>query len=144
MKKNKYKKLISIILVTVLSTLCFTGCNPLKNKKETTVEKFTDVLKEMGYDVQDATDQLEGAEEIESVTIALNEDYQIELYIFKSAKEAKEGYSNIKKTFDDEIANSSKSLKKSASLKNYSYYKVTTDDTYYVDYRYRKNTNLCR
>lgn len=138
MKRSNCKKIVCLLLVTVLATLSFTGCGNYRNKKETTIDKFTEVMKEMNYTVQDATDQMSDTDSIDSVTVAFNDDYQIELYIFKSAKQAKEGYNNIKKTIQDEKARASKTSYKTISLRNYNFYKLTADDTYYVDYRIGK------
>ena len=126
-RMNFKKILICLLLVCGVVTI-FTGCG--KKKEAITKEQFIEIMEDESFDIVDATDQFsDNKEKINSVTIALNNDYQIEFYEFTSKKIAKESLKLNRSNFID---NKGISAKESYLLiGNSGKYALTSNDTYY-------------
>jgi hypothetical protein len=88
-------------------------------------------MKDLEYTMTDATNQFkEGL--VDSVQLAKNDKYQIEFYVVPSIEQAKNAYQENKTNIEKAEKAASVTSHKSVSVKNYSYYKATTGDLYYV------------
>jgi len=119
------KRILGVLLVvSMLLILC--GCS---KKDPITADSFKLTMEDLGYKITDATGQFAG-QPVDSVQLALKDDYQIEFYVVSSVDQAQSAY-NQNKTNIENVKTSSSSMK-SIELKNYSYYSVTTGEKYYV------------
>ena len=117
------KKYIKIVIV-LLVVLILTGCEDKKtalNQKQ-----ITDKLYKLEFFVDDNTKLMEDST-MRTALSAYNSKYQIEYYIFKDEKRAKEAFQDNKKYFDN---NGKKGKEK--TKKNYSKYVQELSDTYNV------------
>ncbi|MGV8981472.1 hypothetical protein [Clostridium sp.] len=124
------KKILSVLLV-VSMVLVLCSCS---KKEAVTANDFKSSMEELEYTVTDQTSQFkEGV--VDSVQLAEKDKYQIEFYVVPSIEQAKNAYEQNKSTIEKAEKASSPSSHKSVAVKNYSYYKVTTGDSYYVTSR---------
>ena len=72
------KKKILIPALILICSLCLAACG--KAWIPATAEDFSSRMEEDGYDIVDATDQFAQGD-VESVTLAVGEDYQMEFYV---------------------------------------------------------------
>ena len=117
------KKYIKIVIV-LLVVLILTGCGAKKtalNQKQ-----ITDKLYKLEFFVDDNTKLMEDST-MRTALSAYNSKYQIEYYIFKDEKRAKEAFQDNKKYFDN---NGKKGKEK--TKENYSKYVQELSDTYNV------------
>ena len=117
------KKYIKIVIV-LLVVLILTGCGDKKtalNQKQ-----ITDKLYKLEFFVDDNTKLMEDSTTRTALS-AYNSKYQIEYYIFKDEKRAKEAFQDNKKYFDN---NGKKGKEK--TKENYSKYVQELSDTYNV------------
>ena len=119
------KKILIPVLIFVCS-ICLTACG--KDWTPATAEDFSYQMEENGYNIVDATDQFEEGE-VESVTIAVGEDYQMEFYILPSAEQASSAFAQNKEAFEDAKGNTS--VSKSVSVGNHGYCYQTTNGQFY-------------
>lgn len=114
-----------LILVLILSMVITVGCG---SHDVVTVNEFNELMKEEGLTIVDATDQFEEGVVI-SVSIAMTEDYQIELYIVPSDDQAKAAFEENKvyfKSIESTLSNESE-----VSSDDYGKYSRNTDDFYF-------------
>ena len=116
------------LLLIIMSCLCFVvGCNTSKKSAKTSKE-FEQYMKEKEFEVIDATNQFEeGA--LESCSIAMNKEYQVEFYVCNNVKDAKDSFTANK----DAIGKKSnvKVKEVEVSINDYSHYTVFLNNTYY-------------
>lgn len=111
------------LMLAVLFTL--TGCG---SKEAIVMGTFTQKMEAEGFTIVDATDQFE-TDDVNSVTLAMKEEYQIEFYEITSESLAIGSFQQNKSTFESYKGNSS--AESSVSMGNYSTYALTTGDMYY-------------
>lgn len=123
---KKFKGIMMVAL-SFLVLLTVTGCG---NKTAISADDFKTKLEDKGYTVQDATDQMNGVEEIKKVYIAIDADekYQIEFYELNNEDNASVFFNENKEKF--EKTKSSTNSETSSSMGNYSKYALTTNGTY--------------
>lgn len=120
----KRKILLIFSLFSILLTL--TGCG---DKTATSTSDFTSTMEGKDFTVQDATDQFE-KDVVEEVTIALNENYQIEFYNTPDESKAISAFNHNKGTF--ESASSSGKVETNVSIGNHSKYTLKSGGQYMV------------
>jgi len=124
-------KKIALVLVVALSLVMFVGCQTTRTP--VTADKFATKAEEFGYTVQDAMNQFEeGA--VKNYLLALkgidNIDYQIEFAEVHTIEQAIAAYQENYSDF--EAVKGSMSSSSTMNMKNYSYYKLTTNGRYHV------------
>ena len=122
------KKIHKLVVLTVL-TITLAGLTACSNRTPVSVSDFNEIMEEKGFEIVDATGQV-APESITAISIAVNEDYQIELYEMVSDATATAVFAENKDIFEGYAEGSSLTLSK--SIMNYSYYSVTNDGTYYA------------
>ena len=120
------KKRILGVLLVVSMVLVLCGCS---KKEAITADDFKSKMEDLGYKITDATGQFKG-QTVDSVQLALKDDYQIEFYVLPSVEQAQSAYTQNKSNIENVKA--SVSTNKSLEIKNFSYYTRTTDSIYYV------------
>lgn len=124
------KKILSLLLGAVMA-LSLVGCGGAK-KEAISANYFESILTSNGFEMVDATEQFdEGL--VESVTIAVNDEYQIEFYVLPSSDQAVAAFAENKANFASMKSGGAKEV--TTSLGNYSYYALTTSEAYYVTTR---------
>lgn len=123
------KKTACLFLVFLL-LLGLTACG--ESKKPINAEDFISRMEGKGFQIVDATDQFE-AGATKSVTIALNDNYQIEFYVLPSTDQATAAFNTNKSSFETMEGNGSSHVSK--NIGSYSYYSLTTSEGYYVTAR---------
>lgn len=116
---KKIFKLFTLMFLFIL----LSGC--ANEKKALTKEEFTKKLTDQGFIVNDVTMQIED-ENINFVASANNNLYQIEVYVFKDAKFAKDAYKTNKESF----INLSKQKGSEKISDDYEKYTQSLTDTY--------------
>ncbi|NLL78391.1 MAG: hypothetical protein GX234_00995 [Clostridiales bacterium] len=120
------KKRLFLVYAAVLM-LCCTACG--KSKTPITAADFTNQMESAGFDIQDATGQFaEG--EVESVTLAMCENYQLEFYVLPSKEQAAGAYEQNRTSFEN--VQGAKSSHVSVTLGNYGYYYRVVDDRVFL------------
>lgn len=121
------KKILSVLLVlSMLMVLC--SCS---KKEALKAEDFKSSMEDLKYTITDGTSQFEKGL-VNSVQLAKKDEYQIEFFVVPSIEQAQNAYKENKTNIQKAEKSSKTSSNKSVAVKNYSYYKVTTGDTYYV------------
>lgn len=120
------KKRILGVLLVVGMLLVLSGCS---KKEAITADGFQSVMEDSGYTITDVTGQFKG-QPVDSVQLATKDDYQIEFFVVPTVDQAQNAYNQNKSTFENEEKSSS--TKKSAEMKNFSYYTMTSGGVYYV------------
>lgn len=120
------RKIISVIAGLVLA-LNLTGCG--SNAEPVTAEEFTAKMTEKGYQVVDATDKMEEGY-VESVTVALKDDFQIEFFVLPSSEQALNAYYENKAKFEEQKSTISANV--NFNVGKVSNYRLSTDDGYFV------------
>jgi|LGVF01.1.fsa_nt_gb hypothetical protein len=124
-----------LILLLIFSMLIIVGCG---SHEIITVDRFNELMKAEGLTIVDATDQFEEGTVV-SVSIAMTDDYQIELYIVPSENQAKGAFEENKvyfKSIESTLSNESE-----VSSDDYGKYSRNTDEFYFSVIRV-KNTFL--
>lgn len=124
--KRFLKKKIMLPVLTLVCSICLTACG--SDWTPVTAEDFSSKMEADGYAITDATDQFEDGA-VESVTLAVGEEYQIEFYVLPSAEQASAAFAQNKENFEDEKGNASAS--KSVSMGNHGYCYQTTNGQFY-------------
>ena len=127
MKKTKYVLVSLLCLITVFG---FAGCG--KNKDSISADEFCSKMEAKSFITTDSTEQYATSKEINESYIAISEDYsyQIEFIVLDSDSSAESMYNRNKSTFESE--NSSKAVRTSTSLANYSKYTLLASGKYKV------------
>lgn len=120
------KKVIVFSMIFILSLFVFTACDT--SKTALTAEQFSEQISQLEYETADVTEQFSKEETVESVTLAINENYQIEFFVFSSNDISVSSFETNKADFEAIKTNSSSY--KSISGNNYIYYYRTTDDQF--------------
>ena len=115
-----------LVLALVAASLMLVGCG---NKESITASTFTSTMEEKGFEVADVAEQYED-EEIKNVVIAMNEDYQVEFYVFSTEDRASAVFAGNKDTI--ESLSSGNSVNTSVSMGNFATYSLTTSENYYI------------
>ena len=123
------KKVIGVAIVCLLVLGMLVGCE--SSRTAITADTFVEKTAAADYQTGDVTSQFASqADLVKSVTLALKDAYQIEVFVFTDEGVATTSYNTNKATA--EAAKVSSSTSKSVSMGNYSYYYLTTGDQYYV------------
>ena len=122
---KKVYKMFAVAMMIIMS-IGLTACS---NRTPVSVSDFNEIMEEKGFEIVDATGQV-APESITAISIAVNEDYQIELYEMVSDATATAIFAENKNIFEEYAEGSSLTLSK--SIMNYSYYSVTNAGTYYA------------
>ncbi|MGN1147178.1 MAG: hypothetical protein ACI4TB_02065 [Lachnospiraceae bacterium] len=117
------------VFVVFCMILGLTGMTACAKREAVSVEAFNAAMEEKGYTIQDATDQIP-ADYIQAISLALHDDYQIELYVFTGADAAASVFAQNKSVFEERKGNSNVEVSK--DIGNYSYYSLTTGGQYYL------------
>jgi hypothetical protein len=120
------KKRILGVLLVVSMVLVLCGCS---KKEAITADDFKSKMEDLGYKITDATGQFKG-QPVDSVQLALKDDYKIEFYVLPSVELAQSSFTENKSKIEN--INTSFSTTKSLEIKNFSYYTRTTGTIYYV------------
>lgn len=118
------KKGLLVICISMM-VLLFVGCS---SKTAISDEDFRTKLEAQGFEMFDATEQF--GDQAKSVTVAMNENYQIEFYVMPSVADAEESYNLNKDNLEE--AKGSASVNTSVSMANYSTYTLSTSEGYAV------------
>lgn len=117
------KKLLLVLGLFLILVSCES------DKTAITVEDFLDYADEMEMKTVDATTQFpEGA--VESVTIAYNDEFQIEFYIVPTEDQAQNAFDENIQMFENAFTGSSSHVSK--EMGNNGSYSATDDNYYYV------------
>lgn len=116
-----------IIVVVLLITVLLMGCTI--TKEAITKEEFVERMENEGYAIADATNQFdEGV--VKSVTLAINDKFQIEFFDMPNADSAIVSFNTNKENIQN--VKGGKYVEKSKSGSNFDSYKLKTDESYYV------------
>ena len=115
------------VFILMLFLVLFTSACGAKARTPITAEEFVRKMETAGFTLVDATDQFEEGQ-VESVHIAVGENYQVEFYIVPSVEQAKRAFAENKG--DMEAAKGSASSNKTVQLANYSSFSQTSDGIY--------------
>lgn len=126
----KMKKILKVALL-FLTLISLTACGTKRELSEKELEK---VLNDNKFIVNNLTDSMED-KNIKAVYVANNGVYQIQCYVFKTEKTAKDAFDGNVKTF--ESGSKTKGSKKSKD--NYESYTQKLSDTYNSVTRVGKN-----
>lgn len=118
-------KKIAIWSLLVISLLVV-GCGATKTPISKDV--FGEKMSSLGMTIVDATDQFKVGD-VESVSIAEGDGYQIEFYVVPSEDQAISAFKENQTRF--ELLKGSLSTSASKSIGNGAFYSLTTDDQYY-------------
>lgn len=134
--KTALTKLALAALVCVLLLSALTGCGA---KTAQTADGFTQVMKDAGFDVENATAEL-GTDDVTSILFAVGKNYQIEYYAFADNETCEDFFSYTMEEFDEEFT--TKSFSSKITLNNYKYYAFNADGEFHMIVRV-DNTMLC-
>lgn len=124
--------------ILILSVFLLVACNT--EKTPTTVEDFSDYANEMEMTIVDASDQFpEGV--VESVTLAYNEDFQIEFYVVPTSEQAESAFEENISAFKQAFTGSESHA--TTEIGNNSRYGATDDNYYYVVSRINNTFFYC-
>ncbi len=135
---NKYKKLISVILL-ILIALTFGACG--QERVPQSVEGFQSLMTEAGYELYDATLTTDTGSKANSVLLALDENYTIEYYNFIDDATAEYSFNSNKEIFENE--NTTKVMVKELSFNDYDYYSYSSTDNFYMVSRINNTMLYC-
>lgn len=129
------KKKIVIIIAIIIAIIILGICLMLilaKNKTPITAEEFKSKMEEKGYVIGDASEQFEEYGYIKKSYIAADKDYkyQIEFYEIIDNDYATSFFNLNKQVFENTKGNVA--TETSVNLKNYSIYRVSTENKYRV------------
>ncbi len=122
------KKVYKMLAVALMTIMCI-GLTACSNRTPVSVSDFNEIMEEKGFEIVDATGQV-APESITAISIAVNEDYQIELYEMVSDATATAVFAENKDIFEDYAIGSATTISK--NIMNYAYYSVTSSGTYYA------------
>jgi hypothetical protein len=107
------------------------------DKEAITAEKFKSTMEVLNFKVTDITEiqNSKGGEQFDSLQVAKNENYQIELYNLSSVNKAKNLFEMGRVSKYDEEKLRLPHNFYSSPLLNYSYYKVTLNNKIILEYR---------
>ena len=119
------KSVLALILVVVM--LGFTACGTPKTPL--TTDQFSEQAASAGYEVSDATEQLE-TESVQEAAVAENGNYQLWFYTLPSSSAANAAFAGSRQKFED--AAGGFSSYKSVTILNYKYYYQTASNNFYL------------
>ena len=126
------RKFFVFVVGIILSLSLFTGCS--KSHSALSVDDFKKILEDNKYEVNDASEDFQDDEKIDKVIIGYNESMQIEFYIFKDEKGAKDMFESNKQTFQE--LKESTSSEEYENDKKYGKYSLITGEEYmYIERR---------
>ena len=128
-RRKNMKMRTRIILIISVCVLAFTLCSCSK-KNPATTDSFQTKMKEAGYTVTDATDQIAGAKDFKSVYLAYKGDVQFEFYVCTSNDVAKERFTAVQKIF--EKTRTSGNTETTENVSNHSKYTLNNGTKYMV------------
>lgn len=122
------KKLHKLV---ALATMMFmlAGLTACSNRTPVSVDDFDATMEEKGFEIVDATGQI-APDSITAISLAMNDNYQIEFYEMVDDATATAIYAENKAIFESYAVGSSATLSK--NIMNYAYYSVTNSGTYYA------------
>ena len=123
------KKIVTSVLVISVCVVLLASCSAFGPKTAITMSTFDTKAEEAGFTVIDAANQF-GEGEIESVHIAMADNYQIEFYIVPTEQQAIAAYNQNKANF--ELSKGSGSSNSETNIANYSKYTQTSAGMYSV------------
>lgn len=115
------------LIAAVVLVVCCAACSMTKTAM--TASDFGSRAKEAGFELVDAAQQFEEGT-VESVTLAVKTEYQMEFYVLPSEDQTKSAFAANQAKF--ESAKGSAASTKSVSMGNYSYYYQTTQESFYL------------
>lgn len=124
------KKILKVALL-FLTLISLTACG---TKRELSEKELKNILSDNNFNVYDLTKNMED-KNVKTVYVANNGTYQIECYVFKTEKNAKDAFDGNVKTFESE----SKTKGSKKSKDNYESYTQKLSDTYNSVTRVGKN-----
>ena len=126
-------KKIALILTVVIVLAMMDGCLIQEaSRTPISANEFTTKAEAAGYRIQDAADQASGAAEDYLIAIQGTSaiDYQIEFFVVSTVDQAKATYQGNLSKIESQKGAISTNL--SADKETYAYYKLASDNRYYV------------
>lgn len=117
------KKILILFLILIV---LLSGCK--SSKTPISAQDFKTTMEEHQFVTGDATQQYNG--QVEEVIIANNGHYQLEFFVMPSEDSARISFNTNKSNFETKKVG--QSSQKSASLGNYDYYYMSSNDIYYI------------
>ena len=136
--KKKFFITVSVF-VTVAMLLCLSGC--MSNKTPQTAEGFTQIMEEKGFEVADATEDIETNGVDARILVATGKNYQIQFHEFEDSDTGKLVFLNGKEVFDDKCSVKSMSLEMNTT--NYNYYSFSSGKSFYLIARIEHTVISC-
>lgn len=116
-------------LTMFLAVFCLIGLTACGKKEAVSLEKFNALMEEEGYTIADATGQV-APEQITAISLAMNDYYQIEFYVFTDADAAASTYVHNQNIFEGYKSGGYVDVYK--NIGNYNYYALTSNGVYYL------------
>lgn len=117
---------ISLLIISLISVFSFYGCN---SKKTISASDFSQKVSQMGYTLEDVTNQYTSNDNIKSViTAKANEGYSILFFVFDDDISATGMFNSNKNSF--ESYKSKSAVQNSIKFVNYSSYELTSNGYY--------------
>ena len=123
------KKKVKVLVVLILVLLCSTSCKLNKTPKD--LQTFSEIMEAEGFSLLDATDQFEEGS-VESVTLAVNEKYQIEFFVMQDEASAVRAFAQNKYEFELYEKATGRASYTSVTMGNHGSYKLTAAGDFYV------------
>ena len=117
---------LPVVFFLILALFQLVACG---GKTVVSLEDFNLLMEEKGYVIKDATEQI-ALDTIRAISLAINEDYQIEYYVFKDIGTAEAVFTQNKLLFEDNKTGGH--IEQSRSYGNNSYYSLISGGNYYV------------
>ena len=117
----------SLVLCLVLSLCLLSGCG---NKTPQTVDGFSRIMEDAGFQVQDVTASTQTNGLATAVIVALNDDFQIEFWELTDSDVGKSVYHSNKTNLEND--HSVKTLASEVSIGNYNYTAFNADGEFHL------------
>lgn len=126
---KKFLIIVMVILLIIIAALVSLG-GLVKERDALTAGEFTSIMESKDFIIVDAGSQFANYDYIESATLAINENYQIEFYVLSDENYAGRFFANNKEKFESEKGTMSTSS--SVNFANGAKYTLNTDGKFKV------------
>lgn len=120
----KIKLKIMLLLCMLLYTCTVCGCG---NKEALTVDIFYSTMDEKGFELFDVTEHVK-ADYVETISLAVAEDYQIEFYVFTDTESSASVWEQNRSVFEEKSGTNG--IRVTKNLSNYSFFSIQEDGVY--------------
>lgn len=121
----------SAVVLILLMILSLSACSLFEKKEPIDGDDFSEFMEDEDFIVEDVTNQFADGMGVSEVLVAVNDDFQIELYIVETEEQARRAYSENKEFFEDSFSGSGSSNSE-INLGNHSKYTLTSSGHYCV------------